>query len=106
MSEKTLEIVKPSPDSPALKALKDSADQLTAETAYHKGSIDRINEVRGFLHAGTYKGEEAIRLSGCLQWLKGVKTNIKGVLEQAQARLNTAVDAIKEEAKNGDKNKK
>jgi len=98
MTDKTLEVVKP---DPKMIALKDSADQLTAEVAYHKGSVDRINEIRGFLHGGTYKGEEAIRLSGCLAWLKGVRTNIKGVLEQSQNRLETATAAIKEEAKNG-----
>ena len=85
-----------------LAAVKLEADRLTAEVSYHRAAINRVDEIRGFLNHLEIKGEDAMRLANDFGWLKGVKQNVKYLLEQQETKLREALDEIKREGKQDD----
>lgn len=78
-------------------------EQLTTELGYHENSSKRIDEVRGYLHRLEIKGSDAVGMAEALQWLKGVKQNVKyqaGKLREEIKTLSDTKTPTKLEAKN------
>lgn len=76
------------------------------ELEHHKISIERINQVSGFLHKVDIKGEQAMSMADCLFWLKNLKISIKSAIQKVESEVKSQEARLKqlEGASNGNKN--
>lgn len=69
--------------------------ETARELEHHKISIERINQVAGFLHKVDIKGEQAMGMADCLFWLKNLKSSIKVAVQKVESELKTQENRLK-----------